>query len=175
MNGWATLLQVPPLPTSQNIIQHSPWEDWLPPQTKLKRIKSKLQSNTDSRGRVEHWTCHGEWGWGKEQSFQAKSRGRATNQLSKQGWWWIPELVSWDWWWYSKLNCPTLLGEEMITQSCSSTAPWLPSGENNSSEHFAQTSSELPQAPAATCPVDRRSQYYSQASHQMRPHQSSHL
>jgi hypothetical protein len=27
---------------------------------------------------------------------------------------------------------------------------------NNSSKHLAQTSSELPQAPVATCPVDRR-------------------
>jgi hypothetical protein len=58
-------------------------------------------------------------------------RGAATNQqrlgdaqrlragvgqqasLPKQGKWWILELISWDREQYSKLNCPTLLGEEL--------------------------------------------------------------
>jgi hypothetical protein len=31
-------------------------------------------------------------------------------------------------------------------------------GENNRSDHLAQTGSELPQVPIATCPVDRRNQ-----------------
>jgi hypothetical protein len=60
---------------------------------------------------------------------------------------------------YSKLNCPTLLGEELTTQICTYRTTQLPPGENNNRPaHLALTGSELPQAPVALCLVDRRSQ-----------------
>jgi hypothetical protein len=59
---------------------------------------------------------------------------------------------------YSKLNCPTLPGEELIGKNCSSKAKQLTPGENNRSDHRAQTGRELPQAPIAASPVDRRNQ-----------------
>jgi hypothetical protein len=56
---------------------------------------------------------------------------------------------------YSKLNFPTLLGEELTRQSCSCRATQLQPGENNNtSDHLAQTGSELPQVPIAICPVE---------------------
>jgi hypothetical protein len=53
----------------------------------------------------------------------------------------------------------------------------LPPGKNNNRmDQLAQICSELPQVPNATCPVDRRNQIYcSQASHLLRPPQSSCL
>jgi hypothetical protein len=89
------------------------------------------------------------------QGTKAESRGGTTSQPPKAGLWWMAELVSWD----SKLNCPTLLGEELTRQSCSSRAMQLLSGKNNNRfHHLAQTGSELPHVPIATCPVDRRNQ-----------------
>jgi hypothetical protein len=37
-------------------------------------------------------------------------------KLSKWSRWWILELISWDRGQYSKLNCHTLLGEELTKQ-----------------------------------------------------------
>jgi hypothetical protein len=134
--------------------------------TKLKSINGELYSNNDSKGGRECWTCPGEWEWGKEQNCQwmkvgkvtkAESRGGVTSQAPKVRRWWIAELVSWDWELYSKLNCPTLLGEELTSQSCSCRAMQLSPGENNIiSDHIAQTGSEWSRVPIATCHMDRR-------------------
>jgi hypothetical protein len=51
-------------------------------------------SGTRNKGR--------EWRWGYKPS-----------QLPKVEVWWIAKLVLWDRGQYSKLNCPTLLGEEL--------------------------------------------------------------
>jgi hypothetical protein len=101
------------------------------------------QISTDQRSER-----HKGWEWRQEQQAN----------LPKPGRWWIPQLVLWNRGQYSKLNCPTLLGEEPTKQTCSYRATQLPPGENNSSEHPAWTGSEVPQLPIATYPVDRMNQ-----------------
>jgi hypothetical protein len=75
----------------------------------------------------------GEWGWNKEMYSQCRTIIEQTQEkqekliagvgqqanLTRQGMWWILELISWDRRQYSKLNCPALPGEELTTQSCS--------------------------------------------------------
>jgi hypothetical protein len=100
---------------------------------------------------VEYWTNHREWGWGKDPNSPQVEARWGTSIDSSDGltrnlpkWcWWITELVSWDWGKYTKLNCPTLLGEELTRQSCSSRTMQLPPGENNRSDHLEQTGNEL--------------------------------
>jgi hypothetical protein len=69
------------------------------------------------------------------------------------GLWWITELVSWYWGLYSKLNYPTLLGEELTRQSRSCRATQLPPGENNNRpDHFAQNGKGVTSGPNCNLP-----------------------
>jgi hypothetical protein len=52
-----------------------------------------------------------------------------------------------------------MLREELIRQICNSRATQLlPGKNNNGSDHLAQTGSDLPQVPIATCPENSRNQ-----------------
>jgi hypothetical protein len=60
-----------------------------------------------------------------------------------------------------KTELPHLAGGG-ARQICSGKAKQLQHGENNNRlDHRAQTGSELPQIPIATCPVDRKNQIQS--------------
>jgi hypothetical protein len=142
----------PPNPLSRKIIQHNPWADWAPT-TKLKNINSELWSNTNSRGgggmlnlpqrmkvgqEAKLSVPNSQW-MNASKAMKAESRTGATSQPPKSGQVWIPELTSWDRGQHSKLSSPTLLGEELTKHSCSCRAAQLLPGENNSSDHPAQT------------------------------------
>jgi hypothetical protein len=59
-----------PTPLEHNKVQTLGRLKQSPPPTKLKSINSKLKSNTNSWGGVEHWTCAGEQKWDKEPNSQ---------------------------------------------------------------------------------------------------------
>jgi hypothetical protein len=86
----------------------------------------------------------------------------------------IPELNSWDRGQYAKLNCPTLLREELTRVAA----------EGQHSCCLVKTTAlttlheqaDLHHLPVATKTLwIEGNKYYSQASHLMRPHQSFHL
>jgi hypothetical protein len=60
-----------------------------------------------------------EWGWGNKPTSQSRVLVDRWASL-------------WDWGWYSKLNCPTLLEEELTSQSCSCRATQLLPGGTTS-------------------------------------------
>jgi hypothetical protein len=80
-----------------------------------------------------------------------------TSQPPRVGVWLIVELISWDCEWQTKLNCPTLLEEELTSQRHSCRTTELPPGKsNNRSDHLAQTGSVVSQVPVATCPCGQK-------------------
>jgi hypothetical protein len=69
--------------------------------------------------------------------IKVERRGRVTGQPPEAGKVVDPGTNLRDRGQYSKLNCPTVLREELIKQSCSWKAMQLLSSENNSFDHPA--------------------------------------
>jgi hypothetical protein len=99
-------------------------------------------------------TSQKKWTSTEQRSKEAQRLRAGVGQqanLSKWGKWWIPVLISWNRGQHSKLNCPTLLGEELTKQSCS----WRTMKTTTALTILHTDSCHLP---IATNPVDRRSQ-----------------
>jgi hypothetical protein len=80
-------------------------------------------------------------------------------QPPRAGAWKITELISWECGWCTKLNCPTLLGEELTGQSCGcGVTNLLPGKNSNISDHHGQSGNEQPQTSIANCLEGRRIQ-----------------
>jgi hypothetical protein len=110
-----------------------------------------------SRGQERHkdW----EWGWGDRPTSERGVGGR---------------FLSWSWGTESSI-------ENLIAPPCWGRSWKRAAAEGQHSCHLVKTTktltslhelADLPHLPIATKSVDRRTKYYSQASHQMKPHKS---
>jgi hypothetical protein len=110
------------------------------------------ESKTDSKGR---WGTK-LWERWQEENLNTESRGGTRSQHSRARAWQITELISWYCGQGTTLSCPTLLGKELTSQSCSQL---LPGKNSNISDHLGQSGSEQPQTSIVTCIMGRRDQW----------------
>jgi hypothetical protein len=111
----------------------------------------------ENRGEARSWTS--EWRWEKQQRLRVEDGGgwgvSGGSQPTSQSravvdcWASLLRLRV-----VLKTELPHLSGKGADSQSCSCRTMQLPPGENNRSDHFALTGSELPQVSITACPVD---------------------
>jgi hypothetical protein len=109
-----------PYPLPGNIIQHRPWANLIPLPTVLKTVNYNVTPTAEAGWNAELAMENG--GGGRSQTFSTELSGKADsgggvmNQPPKVGQVVDPGDDFWDRGQHSKLNCPTLLEEELTKQ-----------------------------------------------------------